>query len=55
MPATTAKQRRFMRAELGRKRAGQAPKTQMSEAQLHDFAKAPVREQKQGKSKKGRR
>ena len=39
MPAKTAKQRRFMGAELRRKRAGKATKTDMTEAQLKDFAR----------------
>ena len=38
MPATSEKQRKFMGAELGRKRAGQKTRTGMSEAQLSDFA-----------------
>ena len=43
MPATSAKQRRFMRAELGRKRAGQKPKTSMTEEQLAEYAAGPVK------------
>lgn len=39
MPAKTARQRRFMGAELARKRAGKKTATGMSEAQLRDFAK----------------
>ena len=39
MPAKSAKQRRFMGAELGRKREGKKTKTGMSEKQLRDFAK----------------
>ena len=39
MPAQSEKQRRFMGAELARKRAGKKTKTKMSEAQLRDFAK----------------
>ena len=38
MPAKTEKQRRFMGAELARKRAGKKTKTGMSEKQLEDFA-----------------
>jgi len=38
MPATSDKQRRFMGAELARRRAGKATKTKMSESQLSDFA-----------------
>lgn len=39
MPAKTEKQRRFMAAELARKREGKKTKTGMSEKQLSDFAK----------------
>lgn len=39
MPAKSEKQRRFMGAELARKRKGKKTKTGMSEAQLKDFAK----------------
>jgi hypothetical protein len=38
MPAKSKKQRRFMGAELGRKRAGKKTETGMSESQLKDFA-----------------
>lgn len=38
MPAVSEKQRKFMGAELARKRAGKRTKTGMSEAQLADFA-----------------
>lgn len=38
MPAVSKKQRRFMGAELRRKRAGQKTQTGMSEQQLEDFA-----------------
>ena len=38
MPAKSEKQRRFMGAELGRKRAGEKTETGMSESQLKDFA-----------------
>lgn len=38
MPAKSAKQRRFMGAELARKRAGKKTKTGMSEEQLEDYA-----------------
>jgi hypothetical protein len=37
MPAKSVKQRRFMGAELGRKRAGKRTKTGMSERQLRDY------------------
>jgi hypothetical protein len=39
MPAKTEKQRRFMAAELVRKKQGQKTRTGMSEKQLRDFAK----------------
>jgi hypothetical protein len=38
MPATSEKQRRFMGAELARKRAGKKTVTGMSETQLEHFA-----------------
>jgi hypothetical protein len=38
MPAKTEKQRKFMGAELARKRAGKKTQTGMSEKQLEDFA-----------------
>lgn len=38
MPAVSEKQRRFMGAELARKRAGKKTKTGMKESQLSDFA-----------------
>jgi hypothetical protein len=41
VPAVSEKQRRFMGAELGRKRAGKKTETGMSEKQLSDFAKKP--------------
>jgi hypothetical protein len=46
MPARTEKQRRFMGAELERKREGKKTQTGMSEKQLEDFAS------KDGKDKK---
>jgi hypothetical protein len=39
MPAKSEKQRRFMAADLQRKREGKATKTGMSEKQLKDFTK----------------
>ena len=39
MPAKTARQRRFMGAELARKRAGKKTETGMTEKQLEDFAR----------------
>ena len=38
MPAKSEKQRRFMGAELSRKRAGKKTRTDMTESQLEDFA-----------------
>ena len=38
MPAVSEKQRRFMGAELARKRAGKKTQTGMAESQLRDFA-----------------
>jgi hypothetical protein len=43
MPAYTEKQRRFMGAELARKRAGKKTETGMSEKQLREFARKPKR------------
>lgn len=62
MPAKSEAQRRFMGAELGRKRAGKPTQTGMKESQLSDFAskpkggKAPPFKKKGAKSdgKKGR-
>ena len=39
MPSVSEKQRKFMAAELQRKREGKGTKTGMSEKQLKDFAK----------------
>ena len=39
MPAKSAKQRRFMGAELGRKRSGKKTRTGMSEAKLRQYAR----------------
>jgi hypothetical protein len=41
MPARTDKQRRFMGAELERKREGKRTRTDMTEGQLEDFASKP--------------
>jgi hypothetical protein len=41
MPPKTARQQRFMGAELARKRSGKATKTKMSEQQLEEFAAKP--------------
>ncbi len=39
MPAKSEKQRKFMGAELNRKREGKKTRTGMSEKQLEDFAR----------------
>lgn len=54
MPAVSEKQRRFFGAELGRRRAGKATQTHMSEEQLRDFAKKSKRKKK-GKRSKSKR
>ncbi|MEX2547359.1 MAG: DUF3008 domain-containing protein [Chloroflexota bacterium] len=41
MPAQSEKQRKFMGAELQRKREGRKTQTGMSEKQLEDFASKP--------------
>lgn len=41
MPARSEKQRRFMGAELERKREGKKTETGMTEKQLEDFASKP--------------
>jgi hypothetical protein len=46
MPSTTERQRRFMGADLDRKRKGKKTKTGMSEAQLEDFASKPKKKKK---------
>lgn len=48
MPSVSEKQRRFMGAELARKRAGKKTVTGMSEEQLRDFARKPKRKKKKG-------
>lgn len=52
MPAESERQRRFMGAELGRKRRGEATETGMSESQLRDFARKPTRKKKRTKARK---
>jgi len=46
MPAKSEKQRKFMGAELARKRAGKKTRTGMSEEQLEDFAKKGSKKKK---------
>ena len=43
MPAKTERQRRFLAADLERKREGKQTKTGMSEKDLKDFAKKPTK------------
>jgi hypothetical protein len=43
MPSVSEKQRRFMGAELARKRKGKRTKTGMSESSLEDFARKPLK------------
>jgi hypothetical protein len=51
MPARTEKQRRFMGAELERKREGKKTRTDMTERQLEDFASKKPSSSTQSKSK----
>ena len=39
MPAKSAKQRKFMGAELARKRSGKKTRTGMSEAKLREYSR----------------
>ena len=39
MPSKTARQRRFMGAELARKRAGKKTRTRMASSQLRELAR----------------
>jgi hypothetical protein len=43
LPASSEKQRRFMGAELARKKKGQKTDTGMSEKSLKEFASKPVK------------
>jgi hypothetical protein len=49
MPSSSEKQRRFMGADLARKRKGKQTQTGMSEAQLEDFASKPLAKKKKKK------
>ena len=51
MPAKSEKQRRFLAADLERKREGKQTKTGMSEKDLEDFAKKPPRSNPRGAKK----
>jgi hypothetical protein len=55
MPATSERQRRFMGAELARKRAGRSTSTGMSESQLSDFASKPVGKKSMKSARRSRR
>ena len=55
MPSVSEKQRKFMGAELGRKRAGKATQTHMSESQLKDFAKGRKKHKKRHPHRKPKR
>jgi hypothetical protein len=46
MPAKTEKQRKFMGAELQRKREGKKTRTDMSEKQLEEFASKDDKDKK---------
>lgn len=46
MPAKSEKQRRFMGAELQRKREGKKTQTDMSEKELEDFASKEEKDKK---------
>ena len=46
MPSKSEKQRKMMGSDLTRKRAGKPTQTGMSEKQLEDFAKKPVKKGK---------
>jgi hypothetical protein len=48
MPAKSEKQRKFMGAELARKRAGKKTQTGMSEKQLEEFASEEKRKEIRG-------
>ena len=52
MPAESERQRRFMGAELGRLRSGEATETGMSESQLEDFASSEGLYEQKMKTKK---
>lgn len=46
MPAKSERQRRFMGAELERKREGKKTRTDMTEKQLEEFASKPTKDKK---------
>lgn len=55
MPAESERQRRFMGAELARKRKGESTETGMSEGQLRDFARKPKKKHKRHHRKSKRK
>jgi len=55
MPAKSEKQRKFMGAELARKRAGQATQTDMTEEQLEDFSSKQLQKITIGQGMEGRK
>jgi hypothetical protein len=55
MPSKTERQRRFMGAELARKREGRETQSGMDEKQLSDFARKPVRGKKRNHARGSRR
>ncbi len=55
MPSVSDRQRRFMGAEYGRAKRGEATETGMSKAQLRDFAKKPKHKKRRKKHRKHRR
>ncbi len=54
MPSSTEKQRRFMGAELERKREGKKTETGMSEKQLEEFASKPTLDAKSSRSSRSK-
>lgn len=55
MPVESERQRRFLGAELGRKRAGKKTKTDMSETQLSEYLKGAKKQPLKAKKKTLRR
>jgi hypothetical protein len=54
MPAESERQRKFMGAELARKRAGKRTQTGMSEEQLRDFSRKPTKSSSRSKRRSRR-
>ena len=55
MPSKSEKQRKFMGAELARKRAGKKTQTDMTEDQLEDFASKQLQKITVGAQQEGRK